>query len=446
MEEGELLIKELRIDNETLLTEEYNPLIQVFKNKKSNTSFRNTYHRVEKVMENIINVSYKGFSDSVLSYMEVYNLNTKNIFLLNETCSLLKMISTMKFDVKDVREVYGTTKHLSIKNEMVDLLNEVNKSMGEYSESTDLQAKCNILIRIREMIRYNKLFLVDGINILRNDLLLEIDRFMICVYEKILEYIKDDKIENKEYLRIIRVMDKFKELDEFLFTNMRSQDYSNTDHEDNNIIDNLRSINQYFSCDLKIYKKLLKIKSAEHHHSDDSNINMLLLFDDRKYKQVDYTDDTLYFYKHINCINSTNIKLLYKKIKEVFADKDVNYYLINTLMKINKKVNYRLLDDLIKKYTRILEKEIIEEVLYLFDIFCREGNYKSEYYINKILGVIDKNIKVIELNKNIVPGIVKRINEYLSNQNEKNEEFSKRINLLDEVLGEYTDECIGYSR
>lgn len=437
MDEADLLIKELRIDNETLLSTEYNPLPQVFQNKKSNSNYRNIYHRVEKIMESIINITYKGFSDSVLSYMEVYNLNLKNVTLLSEIKSRIDEITRTTFDIENIRNIFSTTEYLKIKCDITESLKDLNDTLEEYYNCTDLTEKCYKILKAKRIIKDNNLIKIEGIELLRNDILLEIEKFMIKVYSKLQEYIFRDEIQYKELLRIVNVMNKFDDFDRYLNKNYTK--YLVLDNiTDTNYIDNIKSINTYFNKILTIYFKLNKNKDKKDIEYD----NTILLLEDYKFIKIDYITNTLVFYKYIK--DNTNFNALYNRIRDIYNTNKVNYYLVNTLLLINKKYKIDKYKKLTDKYIKKLSNDLEDEVLYLFDIFYRENNFTNDFYINKIVKVIKQNMDLIDLRKDILSKIIKKINKYIKNNisGSISEDFIVKVKLLDEILGEYTDECI----
>ena len=81
---------------------------------------------------------------------------------------------------------------------------------------------------------------------------------------------------------------------------------------------------------------------------------------------------------------------------------------------------------------------------YIYLIFYRENNFTNDFYINKIIKVIKQNMDLIDLRKDILSKIIKKINKYIKNNisGSISEDFIVKVKLLDEILGEYTDECI----
>ncbi|KAG5858603.1 Sec8 exocyst complex component specific domain-containing protein [Encephalitozoon hellem] len=140
MNEADALLREIRIDWETLITEDFNPLKQALKNRNSSveaSNFRNLFHKVEKVMEEIIERNYKGFSDSVLSYMESYHLNRKCHDNIQEIFRATKELSEMKIEVKDMVKEYGDVRVFKAKEEICLALLEVRKNFSEFCAIRD---------------------------------------------------------------------------------------------------------------------------------------------------------------------------------------------------------------------------------------------------------------------------------------------------------------------
>nr|XP_033333956.1 uncharacterized protein LOC117224868 [Megalopta genalis] len=181
MDDANLLVKELRIDWETLLTENFNPLKQSLENKKSNykqSNYRNTYHKVQKVIDKIIEISYKGFSDSVISYMESYNYTVKcleNIYIdnINTTLDILTNISV---NDKELSENYESTAYFRRKNEICGILANIVGLYEKYLEHVTNKMyieACSFARDIFDSIKSNELDIITGVKYFLNDELSE---------------------------------------------------------------------------------------------------------------------------------------------------------------------------------------------------------------------------------------------------------------------------------
>lgn len=140
MDETDALLREIRIDWETLVTPDFNPLKQALRNRASSveaSNFRNLFHKVERVMEGIIEKSYKGFSDSVLSYMESYHLNRRCRDSIEEISRAVGELSGMRIDVKDMIREYDDVKVLEAKHGACLSLLEIRRRFAEFCEVRD---------------------------------------------------------------------------------------------------------------------------------------------------------------------------------------------------------------------------------------------------------------------------------------------------------------------
>lgn len=84
----ESLLRELRVDWESTLSEDFDPipLIKSLEDEHSTeaSNFRNIYHKVEQVMERIIENNFKAFNDSILLFSKVHRINKENLENIDE--------------------------------------------------------------------------------------------------------------------------------------------------------------------------------------------------------------------------------------------------------------------------------------------------------------------------------------------------------------------------
>lgn len=226
MEDAELVLKELRIDWETVLTEDYNPLKQALEIKRSSvkhSNYRNIYHRVEKVMEKIIEETYKGFSDSVLSYMECYNLTTSGLKEINEMMAILDRLKSIRINTDDIYKNYKDTEYLKIKNSVCEDLVEVKNKHEEfkrlYNQGSLLEAAIN-LQDVREMIKNKALYRIRGIDTYDSEVEADVRNVCDSVFERLDSFIFRDSIEYKEYFRIIVVLNRILKYDRYVYVNL----------------------------------------------------------------------------------------------------------------------------------------------------------------------------------------------------------------------------------
>ncbi|ADM11784.1 uncharacterized protein Eint_070200 [Encephalitozoon intestinalis ATCC 50506] len=244
MNEVDALLREIRIDWETLITEDFNPLRQALKNKNNSveaSNFRNLFHKVEKAMEEIIEGNYKGFSDSVLSYMESYYLNKKCYDSIQEIFRTTKELSEMKIEVKDMIKEYEDVVVFEAKEKICLTLLEVRRNFREFCEIRDKienNIKRNIedpdmslrlleaskkIRDIFDLINENRLIDLDCIRKFRNDVNSEAEDLMRLIYSRINKFVFQNECKYQEDFRCIVVLNALQGLEKYQADNLEKE-------------------------------------------------------------------------------------------------------------------------------------------------------------------------------------------------------------------------------
>lgn len=135
MENIDSLLRLVRIDWEETQSLDFNPLSLAFhltdENSQINDNFRNIYHKIERGMMTIIETSFKGFSDSILSYKKCFlNVN------LN-----IKTLRDMKFDVEEISKSVNVD--LKILSKQKKLIQKQNELIEKLEQLIDLRNSIN---------------------------------------------------------------------------------------------------------------------------------------------------------------------------------------------------------------------------------------------------------------------------------------------------------------
>ncbi|KCZ79319.1 hypothetical protein H312_03287 [Anncaliia algerae PRA339] len=101
------VIRELRVDWEDLISNDFNPIKYIKSLEKEDSveanDFRNIFYKVEKVMEKIIEENYQVFNDSMLLFSTFYESNKKNLLNLENEIKFCDDI--LKIDTKNTLEI-----------------------------------------------------------------------------------------------------------------------------------------------------------------------------------------------------------------------------------------------------------------------------------------------------------------------------------------------------
>ncbi|AFN83270.1 hypothetical protein EROM_070190 [Encephalitozoon romaleae SJ-2008] len=244
MNETDALLREIRIDWETLITEDFNPLKQALKNRNSSveaSNFRNLFHKVEKVMEGIIEKNYKGFSDSVLSYMESYRLNRRCHDSIQEIFRATKELSEMKIEVKDMIKEYDDVKVFKAKEKICLALLEIRRNFDEFCVIRDgiqNDMKRNVEIRqmsskllkaskriraIYDLIDENGLADMECVKRFRSEVSSEAGDIMKLIYSRINRFTFYNECEYQDDFRCVVILNGLQSLEKYQIDNLERE-------------------------------------------------------------------------------------------------------------------------------------------------------------------------------------------------------------------------------
>lgn len=232
MDDAEVLLRELRIDWEELVTDNFNPLKQALKNKNSSaeaSNFRNLFHRVEKVMESIIEKSYKGFSDSVLSYMESYALNNRCSDSILSISQATEDLLGMQIKVKDMAREYSSAEFFGIKHGLCMVLLEMKSCFNDFcmlkadAEDMETDGKTDMgqrlldaakkISRAYELIDKNKLMTIECVEKFREEMDAELAEFVRLVCKRLDLFVFQNRGEYQQDFRCIAVLNRLGDLE-----------------------------------------------------------------------------------------------------------------------------------------------------------------------------------------------------------------------------------------
>jgi Sec8 exocyst complex component specific domain len=218
MEDAKTVLKELRVDWETVLTEQFNPLHLCLKINKSSamaSDFRDMYHKLEFSMEKIIELNYKGFSDSILSYNQFYLNNKKLLESLNSSVDSIERTKAADFDIQNISNESANAQHNKAKYEICKNIREAKAVADEFEECEDLIKKSHLIMKCLEMIDKKSLIKIRGIEEFRKQIFKKYLDLCNLVNCKLFSYIFENEIENLYLYRCILILNGIKEFEYF---------------------------------------------------------------------------------------------------------------------------------------------------------------------------------------------------------------------------------------
>ncbi|OQS55049.1 hypothetical protein EHP00_1807 [Ecytonucleospora hepatopenaei] len=163
--ELETLIKELKVDWDTVLTDEFNPLylsLLINKGTISSAKFRDMYHKLENAMEKIISQNYKGFSDSVLAYNKFYNQNKELLNVLSETEQIVNE-KEYDFEIDQITNDFTKTEYFSAKYEICRRLMDIKLTYEEYESCEQTLKRCYQLVKCLDLVDNKEYVNIKGV-------------------------------------------------------------------------------------------------------------------------------------------------------------------------------------------------------------------------------------------------------------------------------------------
>jgi hypothetical protein len=229
MEEIESVVKELRIDWDEAICEDYNPLKYAIaldeRDSFGSSNFRDMYHKLERAMEKIIEKSYQGFSDSILTYREAFKLNREcmtNIENIIEKCEIINScvnvdLGALEKEKNDVELIKNTHEILHNLKEIRDSIKTIRNMIdrGEYLLASSVTK--NAILKFDG----NQFGQIKGVRYLRSELQ-EKERVLTkMVADELLSYIFEKENEGTAHLRCIFILNSLEFVDNYIFRNSR---------------------------------------------------------------------------------------------------------------------------------------------------------------------------------------------------------------------------------
>lgn len=237
MDNPDTIIKELRVDWETVLTDEFNPLhlsLAISRSSSLASDFRDMYHKLESSMEKIISVNFKGFSDSVLSYNKFNSNNKKLLNHLNKIENSSRAIKQSKFDIKNLSKENENRNHHKIKYDICKNLREaktiydkitseeVDDPLKNKGIDNDILYKSNQIVKCLNLLDDINFAKIKGVDEYRKQVYKEYLKIISDVNDRMLEYIFDNKIENIFFFKCILVLGGLEVLEKYLRENFKN--------------------------------------------------------------------------------------------------------------------------------------------------------------------------------------------------------------------------------
>ncbi|KAL6122204.1 hypothetical protein NUSPORA_00763 [Nucleospora cyclopteri] len=226
MEDPQTIIKELRVDWDTVLTDDFNPLhlaLAVNNGSIPATEFRDMYHKLENCMEKIISTNFKGFSDSLLSYNMFFAQNTKLLKTLEE-CEEIVTYKETDFNAKSIGIEHSQSDFYMKKYEICKKLLEIKITFEEYQSTRDLLKRCYQLVKCLDLIDKKEYVKIKGIFEYRKLIYKEYLELTDEINNELFAFVFRNEINNS--FKCLLILGSLYELEQFVKENFRSHTFN----------------------------------------------------------------------------------------------------------------------------------------------------------------------------------------------------------------------------
>ncbi|KAK1350133.1 putative Sec8 exocyst complex protein [Hamiltosporidium tvaerminnensis] len=341
------LIRELRVDWEKTLDEDFNPLPCALalsdSDSQKSATFKDMYHKLDETMTNIIEKNYQGFSDFVLLYGHAFKLNQEcynTLQMIIKDCQIIKNTYSEDFShlSKEKRELLDQKKILEI-YKALDTVKNISNFLNEKIERERFQEASTDFLNIYDLTNEYDLKSLKCYKNLSDDIISLKTSLLNNIFKKIKKTIfsGEEVIENKALLQKEDLEDEYidtlgclirlgelKELDiyfyknfsNFFFEDMQKIIYSCMESDDKVTCLVKKSV-LYILNILKTFEVLISLIK----NIDKTNIN--LIQNQENYFEVEIDDEYHFFGKNgtikledILIIETKKFLEFYSKIKD----------------------------------------------------------------------------------------------------------------------------------
>ncbi|TBU06181.1 putative Sec8 exocyst complex protein [Hamiltosporidium magnivora] len=341
------LIRELRVDWEKTLDEDFNPLPCALalsdSDSQKSATFKDMYHKLDETMTNIIEKNYQGFSDFVLLYGHAFKLNQEcynTLQMIIKDCQIIKNTYSEDFShlSKEKRELLDQKKILEI-YKALDTVKNISNFLNEKIERERFQEASTEFLNIYDLTNEYDLKSLKCYKNLSDDIISLKTSLLNNIFKKIKKTIfsGEEVIENKALLQKEDLEDEYidtlgclirlgelKELDiyfyknfsNFFFEDMQKIIYSCMESDDKVTCLVKKSV-LYILNILKTFEVLISLIK----NIDKTNIN--LIQNQENYFEVEIDDEYHFFGKNgtikledILIIETKKFLEFYSKIKD----------------------------------------------------------------------------------------------------------------------------------
>lgn len=222
----DMVIKELMIDWEDVLSPSFNPLhyvLRINKNSRIEAEFREMFHKLDKAMNSIISNNHNMFKQMILNYLEVNNINDNNSRMFDEILKSLEQIKNKEINMKAIYKNHKEIELYDIKYRICNSIQRINNIFNELKECDDLFAKATMIVECLDILDESKWLEIKGVMEFRKHVYKQYEEIAMYVILRISDFIFKNRIENMLYFKALRTLGCLYQLETYFSENFKAR-------------------------------------------------------------------------------------------------------------------------------------------------------------------------------------------------------------------------------
>lgn len=212
------IVKELKVDWDTTISENFNPLHLALKlntNSNLNTEFRDMSHKLEFFLDRVITSNFQGFSESLNSFSSFRNKNKQILEALDKCGSNAADIRRWSFNKANLGIEKENIEHAKGKYEICKRIMEAKNHYKMYQNTDDLIRKSVLINQCLDFLNDRNLLQIKGVFEYLKIVKVSFRETVDAINQKLFDFIFRNEIDNLFYFKAVMNLGSIAQLDEY---------------------------------------------------------------------------------------------------------------------------------------------------------------------------------------------------------------------------------------
>ncbi|ELA42245.1 uncharacterized protein VICG_00644 [Vittaforma corneae ATCC 50505] len=228
MEEGKNILKELKVDWDQTLHENFNPLqmaLRVSSNPSKHREFHGMLHRLEQTMDKIISSNFQGFSEAFQTFSDYKQMNNT---ILNTYCDVENKLASLHIievlpSNENVLAADLENQEIKAKYEICAMIADARNLYKSFLVSQDPTRKSELIVKALSVLGDPRLFQIKGVFEYYKIILRSYQQFSDEINKKLLDFIVRNEIENSHFYNVVVDLQSISKFDDYCLKHFQKE-------------------------------------------------------------------------------------------------------------------------------------------------------------------------------------------------------------------------------